>query len=443
MQITEMLNQGLRRKIKVVVSAEDMDAKLTERLDSVKDKIRLKGFRPGKIPITHLRKVHGKALMVEVINEILREIPRFVLAERGEYSVAQPEIEIGENKKEAKQLLDGKTDFIFSLNYEVLPKFDLKDVSVIEVTREIVSVSENEVNEQIKRLLSSNRTYTEKEGKAEDGDKVTIDYFGKLGDKPFKGGAGNDVHFILGTKKFPNFEEKLIGAKAGDRTNIKVFFPEDYEAFDIAGKEANFDIKIKKVSTPDELKIDDEAAKRLGMESLSHLWEVVREQIENQYAAIARQKMKRQILDTLDKDYQFDIPEQLVEVEFNNIWKQLNADLKQEGYSFEDKGMTEEDTRKDYRRLAERRVRLGLIFSKISEEVGVTVDDKQLQHAVYEQARQYPKQEKKILDFFRRTPRAMANLYTSISEEKVFDHLFGKITITNKQVTLEELLDEK
>jgi len=443
MQVTETLNEGLKREIKIVVPAKDLEAKLTERLADAKGKVKLNGFRPGKVPAAHLRKMYGKSFMAEIINEILNETPRSVLAERGERSATQPKIEMSEDEKEAEKVLDGKADFVFSLNYEVLPEIELKDVSAIEVTREIVDIPEKEVDEQIERVLSSTRTYAEKKGNAEDGDRVTIDYLGKLGDEPFEGGADNDAQLVLGSKTFiPGFEEQLIGTKAGDETQIKVTFPEDYGAAHLAGKEATFDIKVKEVAKPDELKIDDEAAKKLGLESLARLREVVCEQIESQYGSVTRQKVKRQILDALDKDYQFETPEQLVEVEFNNIWNQINAELKQAGRTFEDEEMTEEGAREEYRRLAERRVRLGLVLSEIGEEAGVTVSDEELQRAIYAQVRQYPGQEKEIFEFFRRTPEAVANLRAPIFEEKVVDHLLEKIKVSDKKVTPEELMAE-
>ncbi|RCL04132.1 MAG: trigger factor [Candidatus Tokpelaia sp. JSC189] len=441
MQVIEMLNEGLKREIKVLVPAEDLEARLTDRLVDAKNKVKLKGFRLGKVPASHLRKIYGKSFMVEIINEILDETPHSILAERGERFATQPKIKMSGYEREVEKIFNGKADFVFSLNYEILPKIELKDVSAIEVTREVIEISKKQVNEQIKRILSSTRTYTEKKSNAEDGDQITIDYLGRLGDESFEGGTGSDAQLILGDKIFiPGFEEQLVGTKVGDEIQIEVVFPEDYEKTHLAGKEATFDIKVKRVAKPNELKIDDEAAKKIGLESLARLREVVREQLKKQYDSVTRQKIKRQILDALDKDYQFDIPEQLVEVEFNNIWSQINVELKQAGRTFEDEKMTQEDAREEYRSLAERRVRLGLVLCKIGEEFGVTVSDEELQRAIYTQVRQYPRQEKEIFEFFRRTPEAVANLRVSIFEEKVIDDLLGKVKLSDKQVTLQELM---
>jgi len=443
MQVTETLNEGLKREIKIVIPAGVLEARLTERLDDARGKVKLNGFRPGKVPAGHLRKMYGKSFMAEVINEILNDAPRSILAERGERSATQPKIEMGEDEKEAEKVLDGKADFVFTLNYEVLPEIEIKDVSSIEVTREVADIPEEEIDKQVEHILSSTRTYAEKKGKAEDGDRVTIDYLGKLGDEPFEGGADNDAQLVLGSKMFiPGFEEQLAGTKAGDEIRIKVTFPAQYGAAHLAGKEATFDIKVKEVARPDALRIDDEAAKKVGLESLVRLRDVVREQIESRYGSVTRQKVKRQILDALDRDYRFEIPKQLAEVEFNNIWNQINAELQQAGRTFEDEDMTEEDAREEYRRLAERRVRLGLVLSEIGEKAGVTVSDEELQRAIYAQVRQYPGKEKEIFEFFRRTPDAVANLRAPVFEEKVIDHLLEKIKVNDKKVTPEELMAE-
>jgi len=444
MQVTETLNQGLKREIKIVVPAGDLEVRLAERLADARGKVRLNGFRPGKVPATHLRKMYGKSFMAEVINEILQDARRSVLAERGERAAMQPKIEMSEDEKEVEKIFGGTADFVFTLNYEILPKIEVKDVSVIEVTREIVDVPEKEIDAQVERVLSSTRTYTEKKGKAENGDQVTIDYLGKLGDEPFEGGADKDTRLVLGSGMFiPGFEEQLVGVEAGDETQITLTFPENYSAAHLAGKEAVFDVKVKEVAGPDELKIDDEAAKKLRLESLIRLREVVGEQIESQYGSLTRQKVKRQILDALDKDYRFETPEQLIDVEFNNIWNQITAELQQAGRTFEDEDTTEEEARDEYRQLAERRVRLGLVLSVIGEEAGVTVSDEELQRAVYAHVRQYLGQEKEVFEFFRRTPDAVANLRAPIFEEKVIDYLLGKINVTDKKVTTEELVAEQ
>ncbi|WP_208437450.1 trigger factor [Bartonella taylorii] len=439
MQVTETLNEGLKREIKIVVPARDLEKKLNERLDDTKGKIKLKGFRPGKVPAGYLRKMYGKSFMAEILNEIISDVPHSVLADRNERSAMQPQIDINEDE----QILDGKTDFVFSLKYEVLPKFEIKDFEHIEITREIAIIPEQEIDDQVRRVLSSTRNYSLKDGFSEEGDRVTIDYLGKLEGEPFEGGTESDAQLILGSKQFiPGFEEQLVGVKVGDTKTISVKFPDNYNAVHLAGRDAEFDITVKAISKPDELKIDDEAARKVGLESLDRLREVVRGQIENQYGSMTRQKIKRQILDALDADYDFEIPEGLLEIEFNNIWAQVNDDLKKAGRSFEDEGVTEEQAREEYRVLAQRRVRLGLVLSEIGMKVGVKVSEDELKAAVFDQVRQYPGQEKEIMDFFRKTPEAVANLRAPIFEEKVIDHLLARIKITDKEVTVEELMKE-
>ncbi|EJF94245.1 trigger factor [Bartonella taylorii] len=439
MQVTETLNEGLKREIKIVVPARDLEKKLNERLDDTKGKIKLNGFRPGKVPAGYLRKMYGKSFMAEILNEIISDVPHSILADRNERSAMQPKIDINEDE----QILDGKTDFVFSLKYEVLPKFEIKDFEHIEITREIANIPEQEIDDQVKRVLSSTRNYSLKDDLSEEGDRITIDYLGKLEGEPFEGGTENDAQLILGSKQFiPGFEEQLVGVKAGDTKTISVKFPDNYNAVHLAGRDAEFDITVKAIFKPDELKIDDEAAQKVGLESLDRLREVVRGQIENQYGSMTRQKIKRQILDALDADYDFEIPEGLLEIEFNNIWAQVNDDLKKAGRSFEDEGVTEEQAREEYRVLAQRRVRLGLVLSEIGMKVGVKVSEDELKAAVFDQVRQYPGQEKEIMDFFRKTPEAVANLRAPIFEEKVIDHLLARIKITDKEVTVEELMKE-
>lgn len=443
MQVTETLNEGLKREVKVVIPAADLAAKLAERLETARGNARINGFRPGKVPVAHLRKMYGKSFMAEIVNEILSDTPRSILADRGEKSATQPEVILSEDEKEAEQVLDGKIDFAFSLAYEVLPKIEIKDFSGISVTREVVDISDEEVDEQVKRVASSTLTYEAKKGKAENGDRVTMDYLGKVDGVAFDGGADNDAQLVLGSGQFiPGFEDQLVGVKAGDEKTINVTFPADYGAAHLAGKDATFDITVKEVAKPGELELNDETAKKLGIETIARLREVVREQLESQYGSITRQKVKRQILDALDGDYQFESPEKLVNAEFNNIWQQINFDLQQAGRTFEDEDTTEEAAREEYRKLAERRVRLGLVLSEIGEKAGVEVTEEELQRAVYDQVRRYPGQEQQIYDFLRKTPDAVANLRAPIFEEKVVDHLLASITVTDKKVSKEELTAE-
>ncbi|MCF3642107.1 trigger factor [Rhizobium sp. TRM95111] len=441
MQVIETLAEGLKREIKVVIPAKDMEAQMNERLADAKDRVRINGFRPGKVPVAHLKKVYGKSIMADLVNEIIRDRPTAILSERGEKSATQPEIAMTEDQAEAEKILAAEADFEFTLSYEIIPSIELKDTAGIKVTREVVAIDDKEVDEQILKIAENSRTYESKTGKAASGDRVTLDYLGKVDGEAFDGGKDEDAELVIGSNRFiPGFEDQLVGVKAGDQKVITVTFPADYPAANLAGKEATFDITVKDVAAPAALEINDDLAKTLGLESVDKLKEIVRGQIESQYGSVTRQKVKRQILDQLDEMYQFDTPERLVDAEFENIWRQINTDLAQAGKTFADEDTTEEDARAEYRKLAERRVRLGLVLSEIGEKAGVQVSDEEMQRSLFEQLRQFPGQEKQIIDYFQKTPGAAASLRAPLFEEKVVDHLLTEIDVTDKTVSKEALM---
>ena len=443
MQVTETLNEGLKREISVVVPSADMIAKRDEKLVDLKDKVKINGFRPGKVPMSHVSKLYGKSAMGELVNETIDEQTKSVLAERKEKAAQQPKIVMTEDEAEAEEILEGKKDFEFKIEYEIIPSFDVADFTKIEIERPVVDISEDEIKEQIERIADSNRTYEAKKGKAADKDRVTMDYVGKVDGEPFEGGADNGANLVLGSGTFiPGFEDELIGVKAGDEKVVKVTFPDDYGAENLAGKKAEFDVTVIEVSKPGELKIDDELAQTLGLDSLEKLEEIVKDQIGNQYETQTRQKVKRQLLDKLDEEHKFDLPEGMVEQEFDNIWNQISRDLEQAGKSFEDEDTTEEKAREDYRKLAQRRVRLGLVLAEIGEEAKIEVTEAELQQALMQQVQQYPGQEQAIYDFFRNTPEAIGGLRAPIFEEKVVDLILEKAKVTDKTVTKEELMEE-
>ncbi|AWM24819.1 trigger factor [Sinorhizobium fredii] len=443
MQVIETLAEGLKRELKVVIPADEMQTRMNERLAEVKDRVRINGFRPGKVPVAHLKKVYGKSIMAELVNEIVRDKPTEILTGRGEKSATQPEVAMTEDEAEADKILKAEADFEFTLAYEIIPAIELKDATGIKVTREVVEIGEDEVNAQILRIAESARTYESKKGKAADGDRVTIDYLGKVDGEAFDGGKDEDAELVLGSNRFiPGFEEQLVGVKAGDEKTITVTFPADYPAANLAGKEATFDITVKDVAAAAPIEINDELATKLGLESADKLKEIVRGQIESQYGSVTRQKVKRQLLDQLDELYQFETPERLVNAEFENIWRQINTDLEQAGKTFADEDTTEEEARTEYRKLAERRVRLGLVLSEIGEKAGVQVSDDEMQRSLFEQLRQFPGQEKQILDYFKNTPGAAASLRAPLFEEKVVDHLLSEVAVTDKTVSKDELMAE-
>jgi len=441
MQVKETKAEGLQREIEVVVPASDLEARLQTRLFEVKDQVKLKGFRPGKIPMAHMRKTYGRSIMAEIVNQIVNETPRSVIAERNERSAMQPEIQMTEDEAEAEKVLRGESDFRFTVSYETLPTFELKGTDAIKIERPVVEIADEEVEDQVKRIAENARTFEPKDGAAETGDRVTMDFVGKIDGEAFQGGSSEDSNLVIGSGQFiPGFEDQLVGVKAGEEKKVEVSFPEDYGAAHLAGKQAVFDVTVKAVAKPDALELNDEMAKKMGLESIDRLREIVRGQIESQFGQATRQKVKRQLLDQLDGDYDFALPQKLVEAEYNNIWTQVTRELQQSGKSFEDEETTEEKAREEYRKLAERRVRLGLVLSEIGEKAGVTVSDDELQKAVIDQVRQYPGQEQQVYDYFRNTPEAVQSLRAPIYEEKVVDHLLATVDVTDKTVTKEELM---
>ncbi len=440
MQITETHNEGLERELKVVVPKDDLAAKLNERLTEMRGKIRINGFRQGKVPVNHIKKLYGKQVMAEIVNELVSNRTGEVLKGRDEKAAQQPEIAMTEDEKEAEDVLAGNADFEFSIKYEVMPEITLPDLSKIEIERPVAEVSDEEVDKQVMQIAESARTYQEKSGKIEDGDRVTFDYLGKVDGEPFDGGKDDDAQLVIGSGRFiPGFEEQMIGFKAGDEKTIKVTFPEEYGATHLAGKEAEFDVKVKKVEEPDEIEINDDLAKQLGVESAEKLKEAVRSQIESRHGSFTRAKVKRQVLDKLDELTKMELPKRMVAAEFENIWKQMTEELERNNKTFEDEDTTEEETRKEYREIAERRVRLGLVIGTIGDKAGVTVADEELQRGLMEKARQYPGQEKQVFEFYQNNPQALVEIRGPIFEQKVVEHIAETADVSERSVSRETL----
>ena len=440
MQVTETANEGLKRELKITVDKADMSSRLAERLEQIKGQVKLNGFRQGKVPMSHLRKVYGRQAMVEIVNEMINKQSGEILVNRGERAAQQPEISMTEDEKEAEAILNGEADFEFSMAYEVMPKITAPDIEALEIERPLAEVTDKEVDEQVGQIAENARPYEEKKGKAADKDRVTMDYLGKVDGVPFDGGADQDATLVLGSGRFiPGFEEQLIGTKAGDSVVVKVTFPAEYQAAHLAGKDAEFEVTVKKVDKPGKLEINDEVAKQLGVESAEKLREAVRSQIESRFGSFTRARVKRQVLDKLDEQTKMELPQKMVTQEFDNIWGQVTGELERAGKSFEDEETTEEEARKEYQTLAERRVRLGLVLAHIGETAGIQVTDEELQGAVYDQVRRYPGQEQQVFEYFRQHPDAVAGLRAPLYEDKVIDHIVSKAKVTDKTISQEEL----
>ncbi|MBX9829425.1 MAG: trigger factor [Xanthobacteraceae bacterium] len=445
MQVTETVNEGLKREFKVVVPMADLASKVDARLDQLKNQVRINGFRPGKVPVTHLKRLYGRSVMAETIEQAVREANSQIVTERGFKLVREPQVKLPEEKDAVEQVIEGKTDLAYTVAIEILPPIELADFKGIAVERLNAEVTDAEVDEAVQRIAEQSRPFTAKgEGaKAENGDRAVIDFTGKIDGTPFEGGTGGDVTLHLGSGTFiPGFEDQLVGAAAGEQRTIKVTFPQTYPAQHLAGKEAEFDVTVKSLEAPQPVTLNDEFAKSLGLESLAKLREMVKGRLTQEHGAMSRQKVKRLLLDQLDAKHKFDPPPSLVEDEFNNVWKTIQDDLQSRKRTFEDEGTTEEKAREEYRGIAERRVRLGLVIAEIGEKNGIKVTDEELSRAVMERARQMPGQEQRVWEFYRNNPDALASLRAPIFEDKVIDYILELAKVTDKTVSREELYKE-
>lgn len=441
MQVTETLSEGLKREIKVVVEAEELGDRFSQRLDELKDKVRIKGFRPGKVPVAHLRRIYGRSVMAEIVQQTVNETSQRALSDRKEKPAFEPKVALSEDEKEIEQVMDGKADLAYTLSFEVLPPIELSDLSKMTLTKEIAEVSDDDVQQGIEKLAESSIFYKKKDGPAENGDQVTIDFVGKIDGETFDGGEAQDAPLVLGQNTFiPGFEDGLIGSQAGEERLLDVTFPEDYPADRLAGKPAVFEVKVKEVAAPQKAAIDDAFAKTMGLEDVEKLTEAVRNKIKDEYEQASRIKLKRILLDSLDEMHDVELPPTLVEQEFNAVWTKITEDLKRAEKTFEDEGTTEEKLRKVYQDLAERRVRLGLVLSEIGAENDIKVTEEEVKRTLMEQARQYPGQEQQVLEFYKNNPQAVAQLRAPIYEDKVVDFLLELATVEEKTVTAEQLL---
>jgi len=445
MQVTNTLSEGLKREFNVVLGAQDLAERLTTELVSLKDKVRINGFRPGKVPLEHLRLVYGRQVMGDVVQNLVNETNRKIIEENGIKLALEPKIVFPEDEAAVEAAISGKGGLEFKIQLEILPKFDVKDFGGISVTRQVASVEDKTVDDALSRMAAQARPFSaRKEGqKSKSGDRVTIDFVGMIDGVPFEGGTGTDIPVEIGSGQFiPGFEEQLIGLVSGDTVIVKATFPAEYSAANLAGQAATFNTVVKGVEAPGEAKLDDDFAKTVGMESLEKLKDAIRSNISREYEAAARRKTKRELLDALDGQYDFDLPPALVEQEFNGIWSQVSNDLQQAGKTFADEDTTEEAAREEYLGIAKRRVRLGLVLAEIGDTAKVVVTDDEVSQGVMERARQFPGQEKMVWDFYRQNPQAIAEIRAPIFEDKVVDHILASAKVKDQTVTAEVLLNE-
>jgi trigger factor len=445
MQVTETNNDGLKREFKVVVPAADLDARLNDRLVALKDRVQIRGFRPGKVPVTHLKKVYGRAVMAETIEEVVRETNAKIVTDNNLKLAMDPKITMPESESEIEGVISGKSDLAYTIAVEVVPPITLADFKQITLTRQTAEVTDAEVDEAVGKLAEQSRPFGPKpeDGKVETGDRVTVKFTGTMDGQPFEGGSGDDIPVHVGSHSFiPGFEEQLVGMAAGETRTVKVTFPGNYLAPNLAGKDAVFEVTAKSIETPGTVTVDDELAKSLGMESLDKLKAAMRERLAREHTGASHQRLKRQLLDQLDKLHKFAPPPTLVEQEFNNVWGTITSDLQSQNRTFADEGTTEEKAREEYMGIADRRVRLGLVLADIGDKNNIKVTDDEITRAIVEQARQYPGREQEVWEHYRKNPNAVATLRAPIFEEKVVDFVVELAKVTDQQISREELFKE-
>jgi trigger factor len=445
MQVTETLSEGLKREFKVVVPAAELDAKVNERLDDLKGRLRINGFRPGKVPVAHLKRMYGRSAMAEVIEATVRDANNQIVSERGYKLAADPKVTLPTDEGAIEQLIAGKSDLNYTMALEIVPPITLGDFKSIKLTKLVADVTDTEVEEGVARIAEQNKPYSvrEKGEKAAKDDRITISFAGTIDGKSFEGGTGDDAVVLIGSNTFiPGFEDQLIGITTGESRTLKVTFPAHYMKQDLAGKHAEFVVTAKSIEAPGKVTVDDDFAKSLGLESIGKLREAVKDRIAREHAAMSRQKIKRALLDELDRMHKFDPPPTLVEGEFERVWKSVLSELETEGKTFADEGTTEEKAKAEYRAIAERRVRLGLLLAEIGEKNNITVAEDELSRAVMERARQFAGQEQRVWDYYRQNPQAVAALRAPIFEEKAVDFLLELASVTEKKVGREELYKE-
>jgi trigger factor len=446
MQVTETLVEGLKHEFQINVPASDLDAKADARLVDMKDKVRINGFRPGKVPVSHLKKVYGRSVMAETIDQTIRDTNTQIFTERGFKLATEPKVTMPTEEKAVEDILTGKSDLTYTVSIEVVPAIALADFKSFTVEKPVVEVSDSDVDDAIKRIADQNRNYAPKAdgAKAESGDRVTISFKGSIDGVPFDGGTGEGIQVVIGAGQFiPGFEDQLIGIATGENRIVKASFPKNYASDTLAGKDAEFDTTATAVEAPEDAKIDDDFAKSLGLESLDKLKDAARERLVAEFAGATRQRVKRVLLDKLDETHRFEAPPSLVDEEFKLMWNSIKAEMESSNKTFADEDTTEEAAQEEYRKIADRRVRLGLVLSEIGEKNKITVTDDEVSRAVIERARSMPGREKEVWDFYRSNANALAQLRAPIYEDKVVDFILELANVTEKKVTREELFKEE
>ena len=442
MQVTETLSHGLKREYDVLLTAGDLAQRFDAQINDLKGKVKINGFRPGKVPLTHLKKVYGRSVMAEVVQDAINSANRKIIDDHGLRLAQEPRIQLPEDSSAVEAVLEARSDLSFKVALEVLPKIEVGELSDVHLERLVADVEDKDIDEGVQRIADRSRTYVDKhEGaKAEAHDRVTVDFEGKVDGVPFEGGKGENIEVVLGSKTFiPGFEDELLGVTAGERRLVKATFPELYANRKLAGRVGEFDVTVKAVAGAEPMVINDEFAVKNGFESLEALRKLLRTQHEAEYARASREKLKRGLLDVLDKRHSFELPQGLVDQEFTSIWTQVEREQTSSGRTFADENTTEEAARAEYRGIAERRVRLGLLLAEIGSKAEVKITDQEMTNALMARSRMFPGQEKQVWEFYRSNNAALAELRAPIFEEKVVDHILTLTKVAERKVSAAEL----
>ncbi|MGB6230458.1 MAG: trigger factor [Litorimonas sp.] len=442
MDIKELESEGLSKKYQVTIPKEDLAEKLEAKIKEMQPQVSLKGFRPGKVPTSHIRKMFGQSIMKDVVEEVLNESSQKAINDNKLRPAGQPQIDLRANGEDVTK---GQADLDYFMTVESIPEFEPVDPSTLSFTKLVTELSDEAVDERLAELAKGQKSYKKKAktAKAKKGDAVLIDFVGSIDGEEFEGGAMDGHQLVIGSGTFiPGFEDELIGAKAGEEKDVVVTFPEDYQASELAGKEAVFKTKVHEVQGEKDAEIDDDFAKKFGMDDLDALKSAMREQLQAELDGQSRMKLKRAILDELDSKHDFDLPQGMVETEFQNIWNQVKAEKDAGQLDEDDANKTDEELEADYRKIAQRRVRLGLVLAEMGQKENIDITNEELQGALIAEARRYPGQEQQVIEFFQKNPAQLAQLRAPIYEEKVVDLITEKATVEDKTVDRETLFED-
>jgi trigger factor len=436
MQVTETQAEGLKREYRVVVGSDDIDQKVQGRLKEIAQSAQIPGFRPGKAPMSILRQRYGQAVLGEVLEKAVNETSQQALQEKDLRPAEQPRIEV--------ESFDQGQDLVYKISLELLPEIQPMDFSEIELERIKVAVPEEEIDNALKQMASqvAESEPIEEERPAETGDIAVIDFTGTVDGEAYPGMEANGHHLELGSGSLiPGFEDQVVGMKVGETREVRVTFPSDYNNTDLAGREAVFQVTLQEIRAKKEQEIDDALAERVGAENVEDLRNKARESLQGQYDQAARTQVKRKLLDVLADNHSFDLPPSMVESEFEQIWQQIQQDREQGRLDAEDSQKSDEDLKGEYRGIAERRVRLGLLLSEVGRQNNIEVSQDELQKALIDEVQRYPGQEQEVLQYYQQNENALAALRGPVFEEKVIDYILELGNVSEREVSPEEFRD--